>query len=338
MNLWSKTQKSPARASRPRGFRLERPGGGFPFGKRYVLFMLTCLCLLPMPSAHAIMAGGEFDLPADFPSNRIDPLTSTSPFNYVGGLEMTLNSSRFYGTAVALSPNWVLTAGHNVDTNDDGLPDGGLSASFHLPGFGSYTASSFLTHPDFTGFGNPTIHHDLALLHFADPLPSTLSFPPLGLSMNTGDVITLAGFGRSGFGSYGYTTQAGVTNRRLGQNTVESFTLGSSGLPELFRYTFYAPDNPASLGNDIETLIGPGDSGGPALLEWSDTYALIGINTFTEGFGGRFGDIGGGIILEPYWGWISETTGLSLVPEPTTYALWFGLIILIVIISRRNRF
>jgi len=74
------------------------------------------------------MAGGEFDLPTDFPSNRLDPLTTMSPFNFVGGLEMTINSSRFFGSAVALSPNWVLTAGHNVDTNDDGQPDPGLTA------------------------------------------------------------------------------------------------------------------------------------------------------------------------------------------------------------------
>lgn len=33
------------------------------------------------------MAGGEFDLPTDFPSNRIDPLTTTSAYNFVGALD-----------------------------------------------------------------------------------------------------------------------------------------------------------------------------------------------------------------------------------------------------------
>jgi hypothetical protein len=27
---------------------------------------------------------------------------------------------------------------------------------------------------------------------------------------------------------------------------------------------------------------------------------LVGINTFTEGYGGRFGDIGGGVLVDPY--------------------------------------
>jgi len=43
--------------------------------------------------------------------------------------------------------------------------------------------------------------------------------------------------------------------------------------------------------------------------------ALVGINTFTEGYGGFSGDFGGGIALNDGWDWIRETTGLA-VPEP----------------------
>lgn len=70
----------------------------------------------------------------------------------------------------------------------------------------------------------------------------------------------------------------------------------------------------------LESLIGPGDSGGPVLVEINGTYALAGVSTFFEGYGGRFGDIGGGIVLNPYLGWITETTGLA-VPEPGTFWL-----------------
>ncbi len=190
---------------------------------------------LAVPSLHAIMAGGEFDEPTDFPSNRLDPLTDTSPFNFVGGREISSGSSRFYGSATALSPDWVLTAGHNVDLNDDGQPDPGISASFHLPGLGRYGADSFVTQPDFTGFDNPTVHHDLAQLYLADQLPGMLIFPALGLAMEAGDAFALVGFGRSGFGSYGYTTQAGVEDRRIGSNTVESFEAAPLGSGSLFR-------------------------------------------------------------------------------------------------------
>ena len=284
------------------------------------------LTLMPPPWAHAIMAGGETALPPDSPSNRLDPLGATSPFNAVGALAINSGGFNYRGSGVALSPNWVLTAGHNLDLNDNGLPDPGLAISFNLPGFGAYSASGFYTCPGFTGFGNPSIQRDLGLMYFATPLPSSLVFPMLSYGLQLGDEVTLAGFGRSGYGSYGYTTSASLTDRRTGRNVVDSFTTDDLGgaLPALFRYDFDSPDTTGlvggSLGNAVETLIGPGDSGGPLLVGLGAGYALAGLNPFVEGYGGRFGGLGGGIVLQPYLGWISEVTGL-LVPEPSGLCL-----------------
>ncbi len=75
------------------------------------------------------------------------------------------------------------------------------------------------------------------------------------------------------------------------------------------------------MGNDIETIIGPGDSGGPALRQTVDGWTVVGINTFTEGYGGKFGDTGGGVLVDPYLPWIEETTGLNYIPEPSTAVL-----------------
>ncbi|MCC5842554.1 MAG: hypothetical protein JJT96_20725 [Opitutales bacterium] len=61
------------------------------------------------------------------------------------------------------------------------------------------------------------------------------------------------------------------------------------------------------------------------------------MSTFTEGYGGRFGDIGGGVVLEPYWAWIAETTGLALIPEPSTVALWMAVAALFVAGAARLR-
>ncbi len=285
-----------------------------------IRFSLGLLCLCFLSHVHAILAGGEFDLPADFPSNRLDPQTADSPFNAVGALRISTGSFTYSGTAVVLSRHWVLTAAHNTDFDDNGQPDTGLSYTLHLPGHGSLGTATAQTHPDFTGFGNPSIHNDLALLHFTNPLPE-LNFPALGLSMSIGQELTLIGYGRSGFGSYGYTTNASTSERRIGWNTVETLHSSSGSDGQLFRYTFHDPDNPLSLGNDRETIIGPGDSGGPALINWGSGQALVGVNTFTEGYGGRFGDIGGGVMLDPAWNWIAQTTGLTMIPEPGTLGL-----------------
>lgn len=266
--------------------------------------------LLSVSSAHAILAGGEFGLPSDTPSGRID---SSGDYNFVGALDISVGGYNYYGSASALSPHWVLSAGHNVDFNDDGLVDDGLSVNFHLPEFGSYSASSYSIHPDFTGFGNPSIQHDLSLLYFDDPLPDLL-FPILGNSLSLDDTATLVGYGRSGYGSYGYTTDASLTDRRVGYNVIDELADG------LFRYDFDDPNTGDGLGNDIETLIGPGDSGGLLLVG----NAIVGVNTFTEGYGGLFGDIGGGVALNNEWDWIHETTGLA-VPEPSSMFLFlFG--------------
>jgi len=56
------------------------------------------------------------------------------------------------------------------------------------------------------------------------------------------------------------------------------------------------------------------------LVDWGAGYAVAGVNTFVEGYGGHFGDLGGGVVLEPYLNWISEITGL-VVPEPSASCL-----------------
>ncbi len=283
-----------------------------------------CLCglLFLTTQAHAttllktILAGGETDLPADTPSARLD---TASEFSFVGSLAISNGVANYRGSAVALSRDWVLTAGHNADLNDDGQPDALWSSSFNLPGYGTFGVAQAFINPSFSGFANSSVNDDLALLHLAVPLPVGMGFPMLGSGAGIGDIITLVGYGRSGYGSYGYTTNASLTDRRFGSNVIDNFQLDDegSGLSEVFRYDFDAPGTTGltggSLGNNIETIIGPGDSGGAALRQTADGWELVGINTFIEGYGGRFGDTGGGVLVDPYTDWIYQTTG---IPEP----------------------
>ena len=181
-----------------------------------VFALFASLLIAATPNAHAIMASGETAFPADSPVNRLDLLGAASPFNAVGALAISSGGFSYRGSGTAISPNWVLTAGHNLDLNDNVTPDAGLNINFNLPGFGAFTASGFYTAPGFTGFGNPSVQRDLGLLYFATPLPSGIFFPRLTGNLPTGSQVTLAGFGRSGFGDYGYTTFASLTDRRTG--------------------------------------------------------------------------------------------------------------------------
>ncbi len=289
-----------------------------------------------------VTAGTASGTPSDSPTARVDSLGASSPFNFVGSLHITNGVQTYTGSASALSPNWVLTAAHNIDFNDDGNIDSNLSVQFHLPGIGSYTASGIYINPDFGGFNNPNVHDDLALLYFEAPISAAVSFPGFA-SLNVGDVGTIVGFGRSGYGNLGYSTAASTTIRRVGQNVIDTFWLDDegSGLNEVFVYDFDDPLSAGfpggSLGNHLESMIGPGDSGGPLLLWQDGSYSIAGVNTFILGSSGIFGDRAGGIVIDPYLDWISATTGLAIIPETSTTAAILGLAALFSVICSRRR-
>jgi uncharacterized protein (TIGR03382 family) len=263
-----------------------------------------------------ILAGDETGTPPDSPIGRLD---FDNLFPFVGALSMRLGARTSVGSAVALSPEWVLTAGHNTDFNDDGVADPGMVTTFHLSGHGIFAVTEFHVHPDFTGFASPALNDDLALLRLGSPITGSLSYPSVGSILGNGEEVALVGFGRSGFGDLGYTSASSLASRRFGSNVIDQLSPDDEGggFSEVYRYDFDNPDSvgqaDGSLGNAVETIIGPGDSGGPALRQSADGWEVVGINTFTQGRGGRFGDTGGGIVLAPYEDWINTTTG---IPEP----------------------
>jgi hypothetical protein len=116
--------------------------------------MLMVAHLADAATLRTILAGGETDLPADTPGGRLD---GAGLFPFVGALEIAGGGGSFKGTAVAISPDWLLTAGHNADLNDDGLPDSFWNSTFHLPEYGSFAVLGAFTHGSFTGFANPSV-------------------------------------------------------------------------------------------------------------------------------------------------------------------------------------
>ena len=294
----------------------------------------------------AIQAGTGTLSPSDSPAERVDPNTFSSPFAGVGSLTITSGGNSYIGTAVAISPWYVLTAGHNLDTNDDGVVDTGISIGLSLNAGSNQSSflsvSQFALCPGFTGFLNPSVTNDLGLLRLSQPLPAGVPVYPLwNAPLTVGQTFTTVGYGQSGSGDFGYSISASFSTKRVGGNVIDSFTQ-AAGQNAVFIYDFDAPATigtvGGSLGNGVETIIGYGDSGSPLFLNINGQYYLGGINTFTQGSGlGLYGDQGGGIPLYPYLDWIGSTAGVAAVPEPATTSLYVGLVVYAVGSIRRRR-
>lgn len=271
-----------------------------------------------------IVAGDPNGTPADSPSNRVDPNTTQSPYAGVGSVQVNARRGTYIGTGAPIDSTHIITAAHVVDINNDGKAtskDGVRSLYFNLNYGGNLThkiaVTSIAIHPHFTGFNRPSINDDLAILTLATPLPAGVPIYSLPTSdLLAGTTITLVGYGQSGDGVNGYTVNASFSVKRTGVNNADAFygqdDAGQPAANEVFRFDFDGPSGNGTfggptLGNDEETTLGGGDSGGPSFVPNSvGGHTIVGVNTFTQGLTApRFGSLGGGINVHPYVSWIT---------------------------------
>jgi len=166
-----------------------------------------------------------------------------------------------------------------------------------------------------------------------------------------GDTFTMVGYGTRGDGHNGYTEGPNFAEKLVGGNIVDFIGFDDDGIkgPEVWYADFdgnytdvdglfgdvgvvYPIDFLCAnygvcsswLGEDVETNIGGGDSGGPSFVydAINDRYLIAGINTFGAdtsplGIAGAFGSYFGGILVNPYQAWINAE-----IPAPATLALF----------------
>ncbi len=269
-----------------------------------------------------ILAGSQTGTPSDSPTNRIDPNTPGSP--YAGTAHLTLGGVSAC-TGVAISRRHILSAGHCVDLDDNGTNNIGTNVviRFNINGssstiIGSTAVASVTVHPDYTGFLNPTVNDDLIIITLNQDIPAAIPVTPIYTGVVAqGDLITMVGYGRTGFGDVGATINGASNIKRVGWNRAEQFFADDegSGTLELFQYDFDGPTlstncfGAGTLGNDIESVVAQGDSGGPAFIEADGRMYVWGVNTFGGPCVGPFsvfGSVGGGILVTGYLPWFGQ--------------------------------
>ena len=278
-------------------------------------------------------------------------LAAQSVYDSVGFLTWNEGTTGYIASGTLIAPEWVLTAGHVVGgTNNYGA---GVSGMFF--GLGSVYSGTGIAATEWIPYagwsssnGDVWAGVDLGLVRLSQPLtsvtPALLDFstPLLGL------LGTNVGYGRSGTGTLGMSSDPGV--KRAGQNMIDACggmvtTMGSGTLLDLdgisstvlFQDFDHPTDLVASTMGSVtpvaqEYLIASGDSGGGLFIDVGGATKLVGVNSFlaslpypldTTGANADYGDLAGVVSVQSFENWIFTMTG---VPEPSVVSLlFFGL-------------
>jgi hypothetical protein len=296
-----------------------------------------------------IQAGDPNGVPPDSPANRVDPNIPASPFSGVVSINIRYaNGDSFICSGALVSKRHVVSAGHCIDSNDNGVkiditaPGNDVRVVFNSqpnpgdPGRAIITANHVSMHANYQGFGNCPVgvpgfcvNDDIAVITMNTDAPDTAKiYRAYTGPVTTGQLITMVGYGTSGDGVSGYYVGPNFRIKRSGGNYMDLFDLDDeqnfvAGPQEVWYSDFdgngqdtfcdlFGVCTPI-LANDVESALGGGDSGGPSFILSNGEYLLVGNNTFGGRFQGQvagtFGTYFGGMVVGAYGDYLEDATG-----------------------------
>lgn len=286
---------------------------------------------------------------ADAGLERSAALAAESAYASVGWVSIQEGASKYRGTGVLVSSEWVLTAAHNW------LANAVTGLEFHIGGE-IYTAMAgdWAQHPGWVA--GPEVSHtqgsDIALFHLSRPVTGVIPATLYGGVAELGSLVTLVGAGSAGTAATGprpnptpvlyattnvidrVVTNSGVTGGLLAfdfdDGTASHNALTGTAI-------FDTLGRQVSLSNGLEVLAhsssaalsllegtsAAGDSGGPAFADFGDGPEVVGLVSWgvnptspSNPYGSGLGDITYLTRVSEFNAWIYTT-----IPEPETVSL-----------------
>jgi secreted trypsin-like serine protease len=247
----------------------------------------------------------------------------------VGRLLLNDRTELCSGTLV--DPNWVLTAGHCLYTQESGQAK---QATFQI-GSQSYEADAATYYQNWDGV-DAAKGYDIGLLRLTNPVTNIKPATLYKGSTEVGEVAAYTGFGRTGNGAIGATT-SNTGTKLAGANVIDGYgsDFYSNWSNRIIVSDFDSPSESTNLFGsptplDLEYSIAPGDSGGGVFIDGS----LAGVNSFGSREGNsKYGSFMGATRVSPYVSWINnaiannrsnsdpvEPTSENSSPEVSSYS------------------
>ncbi|MBE9061960.1 trypsin-like serine protease [cf. Phormidesmis sp. LEGE 11477] len=181
--------------------------------------------------------------------------------------------TRCDGMGMLIRSDWVLSAAHVAIE---------LSTEAEIViAHQTYLIKEIVLHPQFLDFdGTELAKNDIALMQLKAPVENVMPLPLYQQKEEAGKIATFVGRGDFGTGLIGPDQVNG--KMRMATNRIEQSD------DQWLVFSFDAPPNCTEL----EGISGPGDSGGPALIETQFGWAIAGISSGQKSFNlgeGRYG-------------------------------------------------
>lgn len=171
------------------------------------------------------------------------------------------------GAGVLVGSQWVLTAAHVASLFQAGYIKTARFAGKSVP------IADVTIHPEWT-MGGP---HDVALVRLKHAVTDVVPVKLYQGADEQNKTVRFVGWGDTGNGRTGVATQDGVM--RFADNVVNEVDEA---------HLYFKFDRPPDA-LELEGVSGPGDSGGPALLEVDGVTYTLGVSAMADGPPGKYG-------------------------------------------------